>query len=53
MVLCFSSSWRACGHLQAVHALRSNGGELMLSMAMNECRAFIFALNSLLMQFLL
>lgn len=51
--LCFSSSWRACCRLHSLHALWSNGGELMLSMVMNECRAFVFALKSLVTQFLL
>lgn len=53
MFLCFSSSWRTCFCLQALHALSSNRGELLLSMAMNECSTFIFAPKNLVTQFLL
>ena len=52
MFLCFSSSWRACSRLQTLCALWSSGGELMLSMAVNECRAFMFVPNSVVTQFL-
>lgn len=53
MFLCFSSSRRTCCRLQALHALSSNRGELLLSVAVNECRAFIFAPKNLVTQFLL
>lgn len=46
MFLCFTSL-RACCCLQTLHALRSNQEELVLSLALKECRAFIFAPQSL------